>query len=246
MKIKGTKLSTRTLALLAAAVVLLTSGGFMGTRAAISAVGDDYDATIATNKIDVSLVDADGKTIEALMGDVDPEKGIIPGRNYDQTVKVKAEEDAADAYVRVIVRKYWKNDNEKTNAIKPEAIQLINSGKDITGSDWTSGGNWIKNKGECTPETYVFYYSPVLKAGTTSDPLFTAVRVDESVLSDVTTKETEKDGYTTIIYEYKFDGYTVCVEAEAQAVQTHNPKDAIKSVWGVDATVSGDKITKVN
>lgn len=246
MKIKGTKLSTRTLALLAAAVVLLSSGGFMGTRAAISAVGNNYDATIATNKIDISVVDANGKTIESLMGDVDPEKGIIPGRNYDQTVKVK--NDAADAYVRVVVRKYWKDKSgEKTTAIKPEAIQLINSGKDITKSDWKSGGNWIKSGSECTPETYVFYYSPILGAGKTSDALFTAVRVDESVLTDFTTdpKVIPSDYVGTITYEYKFDGYTVCLEAEAQAVQTHSPEDAIKSVWGVQATISGNKITAV-
>lgn len=239
MKIKGTKLSTRTLALLAAAVVLLSSGGFMGTRAALNAVGEDYDATIATNAIDISLVDADGKAIEALLGDVEK---LVPGRNYDQTVKVK--NDAADAYVRVIVRKYWKNDGEKTTEIKPEAIQLINSGKDITGSSWTSD-KWIRNDAESTPETFVFYYKPMLKADAISDALFTAVRVDKSVLSDVTVTETEGEDHTTITYEYKFDGYTACVEAEAQGVQTHSPKEAIKSVWGVTATISGDSITAV-
>ena len=44
-------------------------------------------------------------------------------------------------------------------------------------------------------------------------------------------------------YEYKYDGYRFVVEAEVQAIQTHNAVDAIKSAWGVDATITEGKLT---
>ena len=52
---------------------------------------------------------------------------------------------------------------------------------------------------------------------------------------------TEKDGYQTITTTYAYDGYNFQIEAEADAVQTHNAKDAIKSAWGVDVNVSDDE-----
>ena len=51
----------------------------------------------------------------------------------------------------------------------------------------------------------------------------------------------EENGYTTITYEYVYDGYKFFLEAEVNAVQTHNAADAIKSAWGVDVNVSADK-----
>ena len=39
---------------------------------------------------------------------------------------------------------------------------------------------------------------------------------------------------------YAYDGYNFQLEAEADAVQTHNAQDAIKSAWGVDVDVDGN------
>ncbi|MFR0951708.1 MAG: hypothetical protein ACLSGK_02280 [Lachnospiraceae bacterium] len=48
----------------------------------------------------------------------------------------------------------------------------------------------------------------------------------------------------TITYTYKYNGnYTFHIDAEVDAVQTHNAKDAIKSAWGVDVNVSDDETT---
>ena len=46
-------------------------------------------------------------------------------------------------------------------------------------------------------------------------------------------------------YAYKYDGYQFVVEAEVQAIQTHNAVDAIKSAWGVDVAITKDGL-KVN
>ena len=58
MKFKGTKLSKRTVALLAAAIMLFSTGGIMGVLAEPALTSQDYDATIATNSIEVQLTDA--------------------------------------------------------------------------------------------------------------------------------------------------------------------------------------------
>ena len=42
------------------------------------------------------------------------------------------------------------------------------------------------------------------------------------------------------MYDYAYDGYKFVVEAEVNAVQTHNAKEAIKSAWGVDVELAAD------
>ncbi len=239
------RLSARTLALFAAAVLLISAGGFMGTRAILSAVSTNGDATLETNAIDIDMVGADNEALDAenIMSDVEK---VIPGRNYDKGIRVQ--NNAADAYVRVVVQKYWKDaKGNKTNEIEPTEIMLLNGGKDITGSSWTSGGGWIRSADESTPETDVYYYSSMLESGATSEPLFTAVRVGENVLADFSTKEEKVDDtHTNITYEYTFNGYSLCISAEAQAVQTHSAVKAMKSLWGVDVSLSGSSITAVS
>ena len=45
----------------------------------------------------------------------------------------------------------------------------------------------------------------------------------------------------TIKYQYTYNGYTFTLDAEVDAVQTHNAKDAIKSAWGIDVSVNDDE-----
>ena len=44
-----------------------------------------------------------------------------------------------------------------------------------------------------------------------------------------------------IKYEYTYNGYTFTLDAEVDAVQTHNAKDAIKSAWGIDVSVNDEE-----
>ena len=48
--------------------------------------------------------------------------------------------------------------------------------------------------------------------------------------------ETKRNTVTTT---YKYDGVEFHVDVEADAVQTHNAQDAIKSAWGADASAFG-------
>ena len=54
---------------------------------------------------------------------------------------------------------------------------------------------------------------------------------------------TEENGHKTITTTYVYDGYKFKVEAEVDAVQTHNAQDAIKSAWGVDVNLNGKDIS---
>ena len=64
--------------------------------------------------------------------------------------------------------------------------------------------------------------------GETTPALSDTIRVNESIAQDVTK---QVDG-NTIRYNYKYDGYSFHVDAEVDAVQTHNAQEAIKSAWG--------------
>ena len=252
MKFKGTKLSKRTMALLAAAVILLGGSGITGTKAALTVFSPDYDARIETNSISVALTENDttvkdgGKLFASLEGKAEP------GMKYNDTVGV-TNDGAAPEYVRVIVRKYWTKP-EKTEEGEPvpsdEKDQTLSP--DMIDLELADAGKWIEKDGGSV-ETKIYYLKSQLGTGK-SAALFSSVKIDKAVAKarriyhdGTEISEAEVSGVTsgTITYEYKYNGYTFNVEAEAQSVQTHSPVEAIKSIWGVTASMSGDTITAI-
>lgn len=244
MKFKGTKISKRTIALFAAALVLLVSGGTMGTKAALNVTGVPYEEAIQTDEVAVQITE-NGKEV----GTKDPitiktEPTIFksvptkfePGKTENANVGV-SNTGSADAYVRVMVHKYWLKKNkegelEKSLALSPSYIEPIATSK------WKA----VKGaSGDKETETMIYYYQGKLGADTSAQ-LFTGIRINEKVLTNGRVKaesSTTEGGVTVINYIYEYDGLKFVVEAEAQAVQTHNAKEAIKSVWGVDSSVVG-------
>ena len=89
-------------------------------------------------------------------------------------------------------------------------------------------------------ERTVLYYTKAVAAGDTTPALSDTLRINPSIATDVD-KTCKMD--KTITYTYKYNGYTFHIDAEVDAVQTHNAKDAIKSAWGVDVNVSDDETT---
>ena len=271
MKFKGTKLSKRTLALLAAAVVIFAGSGFTGARAALTIIGPNYDATIATNAIDVAITEkiegAGSATTIANTTELQPgtltltnDETLAIGKPYKDEIAVKNTTQVPE-YVRVVVRKYWyeKDKTEKTDGtlgLNPKWIEL--NVKDPS--------KWITKTRSDSNQEYTVYYLKSQLGATASEVLFDGFRVSHEVKTagktiTVTKGETKmvfdndadasaaaKDlGDGAIIeYSYTYDGCTFNVEVEAQSVQTHNAADAMKSVWGVNATVSGNSITAVN
>lgn len=87
----------------------------------------------------------------------------------------------------------------------------------------------------------VFYYTRPLPSGQSTPLLCDSLKIDPAVMKEVL-EETVSDGEgrQVITTSYAYDGYRFCLEAEVDAVQTHNAEDAVKSAWGVDVTVAED------
>ena len=102
-------------------------------------------------------------------------------------------------------------------------------------------GGWIEDPDadSKTKERTILYYSSVLGAGETSAPFTKSIAISNKLAKEVSQTV---DG-NTIITTYKYDGVQFCVEIKADAVQNHNAADAIKSAWGIDASVSGDTLS---
>ena len=67
-----------------------------------------------------------------------------------------------------------------------------------------------------------------------------SIRIDDAVANKVTEETRIEDGHTVITTTFNYDGVNFNLEAEVDAVQTHNAKDAIKSAWGIDVNVASD------
>lgn len=236
--------SKTTTILLGAAAVLLLSSAIGSTRAALTYYSENYTAKVTVSQIGVSLVengdivakrDYDGdkwnETSEALLQNMIPEgEKLVPGKSYEEELTVK-NSGSIDEYVRVSIVKSWTDkDGKKETTLTPDLIEL----------GMTNAG-WIVDEKASTPERTVLYYTTPLAPGETAAPFADTLRIDNSVAERMTqTSVTDENGYTTITTTYDYDGVTFNVEAQVDAVQTHNAEDAIKSAWGVDAQISAD------
>lgn len=242
-KKKKMPLGGLTVALLSASVVLLAGSTVGSARAALTYYSENYGAQVEVSKIGVSLVengevvskrdyDSNGKWDEAtgdLLTGLKEEK-IVPGKQYDEAISV-TNSGSIDSYVRVILKKSWTNkEGEKDTTLSPDLINL----------NFPKGSGWVVDKKASTKERTILYYTTILKSGSKTNPLCDKLSIDGSIATKVKQDVTEKDGYKTITTTYAYDGYNFQLEAEADAVQTHNAQDAIKSAWGVDVDVDGN------
>ena len=174
---------------------------------------------------------------------------VDPGRTYKEEISAKNGNNV-DEYVRMTVRKYWVRTDEegasssKDTRLSPELIRLTYGDKDYNTSAWQL------NSKESTEESDTYYLKKVLAANESSPLLFDSLTIDKSVAdkANMTVKEEEKtEGEQTvkvITYSYVYDGYTFYIEADVQAIQTHNADDAVKSLWGVsNVSASGGTVT---
>jgi hypothetical protein len=144
-----------------------------------------------------------------------------------------------DIYVRVFLYCYWEDEGGKRTDLSPDLIRLN-----------LTGNGWVEGEESHSGERRVLYYTSILPAGennVTSD--FTdTLTIDESVgrfLAKAGKEETvegspERGAYS-IRTDYEYDGLRFVIEAEVDAVQTHNGADAMRSAWGdVAAPLAGD------
>lgn len=234
-----------TVLLLAASAVLLVGSGVGSARAALTYYSENYSAQMNMQSIGVSLLEndkvvssrdyvsnnewkgtSDGTLLTNLLG---KDETFTPGKKYNEAISVK-NSGTIDTFVRVIITKSWQDEkgNKNTN-LSPDLIEL----------NFLTDNGWQVADAQSTRERTVLYYTKALKAGKPTPALSDTLRINPSIASDVTKVPKGK----TITYTYKYNGYTFHIDAEVDAVQTHNAKDAIKSAWGVDVNVSDDETT---
>lgn len=244
MKKKKFPFKITTVALLSASAVLLIGSTVGSTRAALTYYSENYSAQVTVSNIGVSLLE-NGETVSrrdydsngewnetsgTLLGDL-KDQAVAPGKSYPEVLTVQ-NSGSIDSYVRVILTKSWKDsEGNKDTTLSPDLIDL----------NLQTGNGWIVDEKASTPERTILYYTQQVGAGETTPALSDTVRIDPAVANKVEESvTTDENGYRTITYTYAYDGYTFELEAEVNAVQTHNAEDAIKSAWGTDVTVAGD------
>lgn len=239
--------------LLGAAGLLLLTSTVGSTRAALTLYSEDYAAQVNMSNIGVALLENDTTVSEQTYGkDEASAEGTLlentfpkeedakftPGMPYKEVLQVKNTGDI-DIYVRVILTRSWQSDvdqdgeKEKDTMLSPSLIDL----------QLAEDSGWIVDESETySDERIVLYYTHAVPPEGVTEALSDAIRIDPQIAQYVTVNEEGE-------YEYIYDGYSFCLEAEVNAVQTHNAADAIKSAWGVDVTVTDDDggtITSVN
>ena len=230
---KKNRISNKTIALIAAALVLLAGGTYTGTRAVLNVFSPEHFLVFDTDNQSVQIQE-NGAAATTLLSSLDGK--IIPGKENKEEIRAVNTADA-NQFVRIVIRKYWKDANgNKATDIDEKVLEKI-------GLEFANPNLWQKNDEETTAEREVYYYKNIVpaKVGVTQ-PLTSTLTVDSSVATEPTISAPDANGVIT--YSYELDGYQVCIEAEAQSIQTHNAQDAVRSIWGVtNVTASGSTLT---
>ena len=245
MKKKKKSFPKKPALILTAAALLLVGSTVGSTRAALTYYSENYSAQMNMQSIGVSLLENDkvvssrdyvsnnewkgtseGELLTDLLGKDDT---FTPGKKYNEAISVK-NSGTIDTFVRVIITKSWQDKEGKKNPkLSPDLIEL----------NFLTDNGWQIAKDQSTTERTVLYYTKAVAAGDSTPALSDTIGIKPSIAKDVT-KHVDDN---TITYTYKYNGYTFHIDAEVDAVQTHNAKDAIKSAWGVDVNVSDDETT---
>lgn len=254
------KLSKSTRILFLAAILLLGAGGIGTAWAASPAIqGQTYNAWFYMNHLQVYLLengkpvveshtlDGSSKVAGKLMQYLVPKEGetsakIEPGLKYREELAAQNGSEIP-IFLRMTVRKYWLDKNgEKASGLSPNRIRLT------YGKEAYNNAAWKLNEAESTTESATYYYNTTLSAGATTEPLFDQLVIDSNV-AKIEGYTTRTEGNKTIYtYIYRYNGYSCAIEADVQAVQTHNANDAIRSQWGVTnvaATFTSNKVDGV-
>ena len=244
MKKKKKSFPKKSALLLTASALLLIGSTVGSTRAALTYYSENYSAQIEMQNIGVSLLE-NGDVVssqdftsknqkevtngELLTNLLRENEKFAPGKKYKEELSVKNSGNI-DTFVRVILTKSWQDkEGNKNTTLSPDLIEL----------NFLTANGWVVADQQTTDERTVLYYTKAVKAGETTPALSDTLRIDPKIATEV--EKTVKDN--TITYTYKYGNYTFHIDAEVDAVQTHNAKDAIKSAWGVDVNVSDDETT---
>lgn len=246
------KITTRTAAFLVMALLLLLSAAVVGAKTVADIQSAEYRAEFELSNLDVSLVENGTEVSDLNHVLLTPLEGKYkPGYIYTEEITARNHGDI-NMFLRINLRKYWADEEgNKVTFLDPEMIELKYNGTEDCGPDWQI------NEDETTTERTTYYYTKLLKGridgengqGEETSPVVNTLKINGDITKKenikLVTSETEKDGVTTTTYkyEYLYNGYWACIEANVQALQNHNAQDAVESLWGLsedDITVTTD------
>ena len=236
-------LSRKTLALIAAAALLFAGGTFTATRAVLNIFSPEHFLEFETSNQAVRLIENGQDPTDKLLTTLNNK--VSPGKSCTEELAAKNYSDVSQ-FVRIVVRKYWMDKNGKAHSFDGDTVTVPDPSKiQLT---LANNGLWQKNELESTVEREVYYYKNSVPSGGVTEPLTSKIKVDKTV-ADPFTRDPDIDpaqipAGTVITYIYDYDGYKICLEAEAQSIQTHNAQKAVMSIWGMpNVTVSGSTLT---
>ncbi len=236
---KKWRLPVGTLLMFVAAAVMLLTGTVGGARAALTFYSEAYTSRMQMRSIGVTLME-NGKEIawrnygqeadgswstaenELLSGLVKEGETLQLGKAYQEELAVRNSGTIAQ-YVRINLYRYWVDkEGNKLRTLSPDLIHL----------NFAQDSGWIQDTQSATQERLVFYYQAPLEAQETTPALLKTLAIDAGIASYVSQEERTENGGTTIVTTYDYDGVEFRLEAEVNAVQTHNGEDAVWSAWG--------------
>lgn len=223
-------------------VTLMENGNNISTR---SYSQDDGSWDVSTGKLLQNMVPAGEK--------------FQLGKPYDEVLTVR-NDGLIDEYVRLTVYRYWAKTDAEGNFVDKDGNPLAEGADPVRRTDMSpklidldieevaEANGWLIDESASTDERTVLYYSKALPGdGLSPDdpariapPVSGMLRIDGAAGGKMErkTEQTEDGTKTTVTYQY--DKAKFVLEAEVDAVQTHSPREAIKSAWGVDADIAGD------
>ena len=241
-----------TWALSGLALALLLFGAAGSSRAALTYYSENYSAQLRMFDIGVTLLEngreaswrnyaqkddqwqeGGGELLSGLL-DGEADGKIRPGKAYEEKLSVR-NSGSIDEYVRVVIYRYWEDkDGNRVTDVSPGLIDL-----------GLPGNGWVEDVTASTEERVVLYYTEILPAGGETTALSDTLTIKEDAAAmmaegatggrELMDGETEPDSGA-----YSYHGLRFVLEAEVNAVQTHNAEDAIKSAWGVDVSIGAD------
>lgn len=247
------------------AIGLLLTGTIGGARALQMVETQVYQSRVQTQDIGITLKengddvswrnyvrDKDGKadgswnaeTGELMQNMLAKGEKFTLGKHYKEELTV-VNSGNIDTFVRVTIYKYFekkvvkdgKTVTEKVTTLDPSLIKL-----GLVNLD----SNWILDEEATTDERIVLYYSTALEVGRPTVPFIEELWVDNN-LATIVTKEydTTESGVNYHVFEvtYDYNGISFCVEAQIDAVQTHNAEAAILSSWGRAVKIDGNTLS---
>ena len=228
-----------TLFLFMVAALLLMTGTIGGVRAAPQILNPDFAYSgLALDQIGVTLREngnnissrnynsttqafdaTTGALFQQLLGE---KEEFRIGKVYDEALSIY-NSGSIPEFVRVTVYKYWVDDKgNRFDAYNAAGEDILNK---LIELNFLETNGWKIDHNADTKERTVLYYQNVLNPGASTPAFTNTLKISEDAidLAQIT-------GNTVT---WVTDGLTFQIEAEANAIQNHNARAAVKSAWGL-------------